>query len=234
MSAGTITPTIGILGAGKVGTILARLAVVAGYNVLISGSGSPAKIALTVDVLAPGATATTSAAVIEGADVVILAFPLGKLESIPADALDGKLVIDALNYWWEVDGVRDDLSDPDMPTSVIVQKYFAGARVVKAFNHMGYHDLDWSSRQTGAAGRKAIAISGDSAADLDATATIVDDLGFDVVRAGTLDESLRLQPGSELFGANLPATEVQSALDRFDHADQVATMEEARLARSAA
>jgi predicted dinucleotide-binding enzyme len=235
MTALDSTPrTIGILGAGKVGTILARLAVEAGYRVLISGSGSPAKIALTIEVLAPGATATTSADVIERADDVILAFPLGKLDSVPATALDGTLVIDALNYWWEIDGNRDDLSDPDVPTSVIVQKHFAGARVVKAFNHMGYHDLDWSSRPSGAADRKAIAVSGDNEADLAATATIVNDLGFDVVFAGSLAESARLQPGSELFGANLSASAVKAALGRFSHAEFVAASVEARAARTAA
>jgi predicted dinucleotide-binding enzyme len=235
MTAPAPTPrTIGILGAGKVGTILARLAVEAGYLVLISGSGNPAKIALTIDVLAPGATATSSADVIERADDVILAFPLGKLGTVPTTALDGKLVIDALNYWWEIDGNRDDLSDPDVPTSVIVQEYFAGARVVKAFNHMGYHDLDWSSRPSGAPDRKAIAISGDSDADLAAAATIVDELGFDVVRAGTLAESLRLQPGSELFGANLPAADVEAALARYSYADQARSMADAREAREAA
>jgi len=212
-----VTPpaTVGILGAGKVGTVLARLLHRAGHRVLLAGSGSPDRIRLVLEVLAPGARAVTAAEAAREADVVVLALPLGKLPSVPVEALDGKLVVDAMNYWWETDGLRDDLADVRTTTSEQVQRHLPGSVVVKGFNHMGYHDLDEGPLPAGDPERRAIALAADDAAALGVVAGIVDAIGFDPVVVPRLADGVALEPGSLAFGANVGAAELEAMVEGF-------------------
>lgn len=210
---------MGILGAGKLGLVLARLALKAGFKVNIAGSGSPDEISLSMSVLAPGAVAMTQADVIKQSDVIILALPLGKYKTIAVDGLDDKLVIDAMNYWWEVDGIRPDLDDVHKSTSEIIRDFLPTNRVVKAFSHMGYHDLLDGSRPANSSDRKAIALAGDNRDDVALVEEFIDKFGFDPVYIGALQEGIRLQPGSNLFGANPTKKELLELLNHFSDSD---------------
>ncbi|MBP6880527.1 NAD(P)-binding domain-containing protein [Candidatus Saccharibacteria bacterium] len=195
-------PTLGILGAGKLGTVLAQLAIKAGYTVYIAGSGDPEKIALSIKVITPGATPVWASEAISWSDIVILALPLGKYRSLSAENLKGKLVIDSMNYWWEVDGKMPELDNANS-SSEMVQLFLNKSRIVKAISHVGYHHLFDNARAKGADDRKAIAIAGDNDADNNIVSNLVDDLGFDPVIIGKLSSNKLLEPEGSLFGVSV-------------------------------
>lgn len=204
--------TLGIIGAGKLGVTLTQLALKARYGVYIAGSGAADKIALSTKIITPGAIATTTSDAIAHADIVILALPLSNYRSLPAQDLAGKLVIDAMNYWWEIDGEDEALSNPKASTSELVQSYLHESHVVKALSHMGYHHLHDEARPSGSPNRKAIAIAGNRVADTVTVAELIDNLGFDPVIIGNLASGKQLEPGKPAFGANVDAKTLKSYL----------------------
>jgi predicted dinucleotide-binding enzyme len=191
---------LGIVGAGKVGTTIARAAMAVGYDVAISGSGSAERIALIVDVLAPGARAVTTDEVVGFADLLVLAVPMHRFRELPRDLFDGKILVDAMNYWEDIDGVDQELATAPAGTSVVVQRRFASARVVKSLNHLGYYEFWEGRRSRGAPSRIAIAAAGDDRAAVAAVMLLVDRLGFDAVDAGPLEAGAALQPDGPVFG----------------------------------
>jgi predicted dinucleotide-binding enzyme len=185
---------LGIVGAGKLGTTIARAAIAAGYDVAISGSGPADDIALTVDVLAPGARAVTTAEVVRHADMIILAVPTHRFRELPRDRFDGKILVDAMNYWAPVDGADPELAAAAEGTSTIVQRRFPSARVVKSLNQLGYHELEESRHPRGAPDRIAIGAAGDDRLAVRAVMRLIDRIGFDPVDAGRLENGLALEP----------------------------------------
>ncbi|WP_228375129.1 NADPH-dependent F420 reductase [Demequina iriomotensis] len=201
--------TVGILGAGRVGAVLARLCRDAGIPVTTASSADD-----------PAAACA--------ADVVILAIPLGRYRTLPRTLLEGRLVVDAMNYWWELDGARPDLDDPSTSTSETVATFLRGARLVKAFNHASVWELANLAHPPGHPDRRGIAVAGDDARDRAAVAALVDALGFDPVDAGPLAAGVMVEPATEAFGSGATADELRAMLDRFPRSQRGRVVARAR------
>lgn len=204
---------IGILGAGRVGTALARLAIAAGYDVRIATSRSPEEIALLVEIITPGATPGAAADVIAASDIVVLALPLSKYRALVPEQLACKVVIDPMNYWAPTDGVMPEF-ETEQSSSEIVQAYLPKARLVRSFNHMGYHEIEQEARPTGDASRRALAIAGNDAEARRSVAEFIDRLGYDSVDAGDLASSRKFGTGTAIFGGGFTANELAERLNR--------------------
>lgn len=203
---------LGIIGAGKLGTALARAALAAGYEVAIAGSGPAEQISLQVEILAPGAVPMTVDGVVEFADAVVLAVPTHRFRQLPADQFDGKVLIDAMNHWPDTDGDDPELADAPDGSSSIVQARFPGARVVKSLNQLGYHELDEYARGRGAPDRIAIAAAGKDRLAVEAVMRLIDDLGFDPVDAGELARGRKLEPDGSPYALTYTAAELAQRL----------------------
>ena len=139
---------LAVLGAGHVGPVQwPGLAVEAGYPVAIATSGDPEDIALITELVIPGAQPRWASDAVADADIVVLAIPLHRFLDVAPALLSGKLVVDAVNYWPASDGVLEAFEDGG--SSEIVARRLAGSAVVKALNHIGYHELEDRARPAG-------------------------------------------------------------------------------------
>lgn len=202
--------TIGILGAGRVGTAIARQALKAGYAVKIATAKPPEEIALIVQFMAPGAVAVTAAEAAE-ADIVVLAIPLHRYSQVAPDRLAGRVVVDAMNYWAPTDGVMPDF-EGTATSSEIVQRHLREARLVRTLNHIGYHDLEDQAQPAGHAERLGVALAGDDADAKAAVAKFIDALGYDPVDAGGLAAAKKFDSGTPVFGGRLKRAELEQVL----------------------
>jgi 8-hydroxy-5-deazaflavin:NADPH oxidoreductase len=201
---------LAVLGAGHVGPVIARLAIKAGYPVAIATSGDPEDIALITELVIPGALPRWAADAMADADIVVLAIPLHRFLDIDPTLLNGKIVVDAMNYWPASDGVLKPFTGG--ASSEIVAGRLAGSTVVKALNHIGYHELEDRARPGGAPDRHAAGVAGDDPAAIAAIAGLVDRVGYDPVRLANLRAGRVLQPGGPVFGTVLTRPEFERAV----------------------
>ena len=210
-------PVIGIFGAGKVGTALARLLMDAGHEVLMSGSPRQTALDLLVSVIAPGAHVVSADELVDGADVIIAAVPFGKARSLPWHRFGGHIVVDAMNYWPPVDGNIAEIDDDLRSTSEINAALNPAARLVKSFNHLGYHEMEDDSLPAGSSLRRALAVVGDDAEAREVVARLIDEIGFDAVDGGALANGRALEPGHAAFGRELSAEELTALMAGAEH-----------------
>lgn len=205
--------TLGILGAGKVGTTLARLARAAGWDVVLSGSPQAPMQALIVETLVPGARLLPEVQVVDEADVVVVAVPFGKADTIDWERLSGKIVVDAMNYWYPVDGHVAAADNFDGSTSELTLTRNPEMRLIKSLNHLGYHDMETDSRPEGHPLRRSLVAASDDVEARRVVAELVHDLGFDPVLTGLADGA-HLEPDGPVFGRELSAAEMVATLDQ--------------------
>ena len=200
---------VAVIGAGKVGTVVARSLLEAGYRVTLSGSGDPAELALMIGILAPGAEARWTADAVAEADLVVLALPLHRLPDLDPALLAGRIVVDSMNYWPPVDGSIAAFDAAEQGSSPVVQQMFPEAIVVKTFNHTGYHHLEPDRRPAGHPERLGLAVAGDEPGAVALVAGLVDRLGYDPVPVDSLAATRFLEPGGPAFGARLTAAGIR-------------------------
>jgi predicted dinucleotide-binding enzyme len=203
--------SIGIIGAGNIGGTLAELFARAGHRVAISNSRGPETLAATATELGPNVTAMRAEDAATFGEVVLEAIPFGRYRELPSDALAGKIVVSASNYYPERDGEIDLQGGTQ---TELVARHLSSSRVVKAFNTIFWQHL----RDQGDTGRpryerRAIFIAGDDAEAKRVVAGLIEELGFTAVDTGTLAGSAVQEPGSAIYNKELTAAEARELLN---------------------
>ena len=191
--------TLGLIGSGNIGSTVARLAVAAGYDVVLSNSRGPETLRDLVSELGPQARAATADEAAAAGDIVVVTVPLKAYRDVPVEPLAGKVVIDTNNYYPERDGVFGELEDGSSTTGELLQKHLPQARVVKGLNNSWFGHLGSLARPAGSADRSALPIAGDDADAKKAVTEFFDKLGFDTVDAGPLAENRRTQRDTPVY-----------------------------------
>jgi predicted dinucleotide-binding enzyme len=201
---------IGFVGAGFIGRALGRLLVQRGFKVMLSNSRGPESLRSTRSSVGCEIGSVEQACAF--GEFVVLAIPFGHVRALPPSLFEGKVVIDASNYYPDRDGRIAALEERRSTTSQMVQAHLAGARVVKAFNAILERDIEKDALPTGTAGRRALPIAGDDAQAKALVAALQDRAGYDVVDAGSLAEGWRFERARPAYCVRLDRAALQRAL----------------------
>jgi predicted dinucleotide-binding enzyme len=204
--------TLGLIGAGHIGSQLARLALKHGYEVVLSNSRGPETLAALVEELGRGARAGTAAEAAAQGDLVVVTIPLKAIGGVPIEPLAGKIVIDTNNYYPQRDGHFRELDQRQATSSELLQRHLPTSKVVKAFNHVYAAQLTTDGTPPGTQNRRAFVIAGNDAEAKRTVTALIDQFGFDVVDAGPLTESWRIEPNTPAYGPRMNAAQVRDAL----------------------
>lgn len=204
--------TIGLIGAGKIGSQVARLAIAAGHDVVLSNSRGPETLSGLIAELGPRARAGTVEEAAKAAEIAVVTIPLKNIESLPVAPLAGKVVIDTNNYYPQRDGVIAELENESTTTAELLQRHLPTSKVVKAFNHIYAAELTTHGSARGTSNRRALVIAGDDAGAKKTVTDLIDAFGFDVVDAGPLAEGWRIQRDTPGYGPRRNAEELRADL----------------------
>jgi predicted dinucleotide-binding enzyme len=204
--------TIGLIGAGHIGSQLARLAVRNGYNVVISNSRGPETLSDLISELGPAARAAPVLEAAQAGDIVVVTIPLKNYRVVPVEPLEGKIVIDTNNYYPERDGHIPELDNESTTTAELLQAHLPASKVVKAFNHIYAAQLTTDGKPPGTKDRRALVIAGDDPEAKATVARLLDRFGFDTVDAGPLREGWRIQRDTPGYGPRRTAQELRKDL----------------------